>query len=90
MRPDHSFFVDDTLLTLAAVNVGAGLAYLPYFMGDSEPAITRYRAPEPLRDLGLWLLYHRNLRRIKRVRLFRDHMIREVQALSGQFEGRLD
>jgi len=84
----HDFFVDDTLLTLAAVKAGLGLAYLPCFMGDSEPALIRYREPEPRHDLGLWLLYHRDLRRIKRVRLFREHMQREIATVSHLFEGK--
>jgi len=88
-RRDHNFFVDDTLLTLAALKSGVGLAYLPCFMGDREPELMRYRAPEPRHDLGLWLVYHRDLRRIKRVRLFREHMQREIAAVSDQFEGAL-
>ena len=86
---DHNFYVDDTLLTLAALKAGAGLAYLPCFMGDSEPSLLRFRAPEPRHDLGLWLVYHRDLRRTKRVRLFREHMQREIADLRDLFEGRL-
>lgn len=74
----HNFFVDDTLLTLAALGQGAGLAYLPCFMGDSDPSLVRFRPPERQHDLGLWLLYHRDLRRTKRVRLFREFMQAEV------------
>jgi len=84
---DHNFYVDDTLLTLAALRVGAGLAYLPCFMGDSEPSLVRVRAPEPRHDLGLWLVYHRDLRRARRVQLFREHMQREFADLRGLFEG---
>lgn len=86
---DHNFYVDDTLLTLAAIKAGAGLAYLPCFMGDTEPSLVRFRPPEPQHDLGLWLVYHRDLRRIKRVRLFREHMQREISDLCALFEGRL-
>ena len=86
---DHNFYVDDTLLTLAALKAGPGLAYLPCFMGDSEPSLLRFRAPEPRHDLGLWLVYHRDLRRTKRVRLFREHMQREIADLRDLFEGRL-
>ena len=86
---DHNFYVDDTLLTLAALKAGAGLAYLPCFMGDSEPSLTRFRQPEPRHDLGLWLVYHRDLRRTKRVRLFREHMQREIANLRALFEGQL-
>jgi DNA-binding transcriptional LysR family regulator len=85
----HNFYVDDTLLTLAALKAGAGLAYLPCFMADGEETLVRFRDPEPRHDLGLWLLYHRDLRRTKRVRLFREHMQREVDKVRHVFEGRL-
>lgn len=85
---DHALFVDDTLLTLAALRHGAGLAYLPCFMGDADPALVRFAQPEPRHDLGLWLLYHRDLRRTQRVRLFREHLLREFADLAPVFEGR--
>jgi len=86
---DHNFYVDDTLLTVAALRAGAGLAYLPCFMGDSDPTLARFRAPEDKHDLGLWLVYHNDLRRTKRVRLFREHMQREIPDLRPLFEGRM-
>lgn len=85
----HNFYVDDTLLTLAALKAGAGLAYLPCFMGDSEPSLVRFRPPEAMHDLGLWLVYHRDLRRTKRVRLFREHMQREIEEQRALIEGLL-
>ncbi len=84
---EHNFFVDDTLLTVAALRQGAGLAYLPCFMGDGDPSLVRFCPPEGKHDLGLWLLYHRDLRRAKRVRLFREHMLREVAEVAALFEG---
>jgi len=84
---DHNFYSDDTLLTLAALKAGAGLAYLPCFMGDGEPSLQRYREPEQQHDLGLWLVYHRDLKRIKRVRLFREHMQREIANITPKLEG---
>ena len=84
---DHNFFVDDTLLTVAALRDGAGLAYLPCFMGDSEPSLVRFCPPERQHDLGLWLLYHRDHRRTKRVRLFREHMLQGVADIAALFEG---
>lgn len=84
---DHNFYVDDTLLTLSALRAGAGLAYLPCFMGDSDPSLVRFRDPEEQHDLGLWLVYHRDLRRTKRVRLFREHMQREIDDVRALFKG---
>ncbi|QPC91863.1 LysR family transcriptional regulator [Mesorhizobium sp. INR15] len=88
--PDHqhNFFVDDTLLTLAALKQGLGLAYLPCFMGDSAEQLERFREPDPAHDLGLWLLYHPDLRRTKRVRVFREHMMARIRDQSALFEGR--
>ncbi|SFR54122.1 transcriptional regulator, LysR family [Marinobacter daqiaonensis] len=86
---DHCFFVDDTLLTVAALEQGLGLAYLPCFMGDCNPLLARFSAPEPEHDLGLWLLYHPDLRESRRVRVFRDHMKLEVAAQTALFLGAL-
>lgn len=87
-QADHSFQVDDTSLTLAALKEGLGVGFLPCFMGDSDPGLERFREPEVQHNLGLWLLYHPDLRNTKRVTLFRDHMQREIQALAARFEGR--
>ncbi|MCI2398552.1 LysR family transcriptional regulator [Aliiroseovarius subalbicans] len=84
---DHSFVVDETSLTAAALKVGLGVGYLPCFLGDSDPALTRYREPEIQHNLGLWLLYHRDLRNTKRVTLFREHMQREIKSVAVLFEG---
>lgn len=85
----HNFYVDDTLLTVAALRENQGLAYLPCFMGDADPALERFADPDPQHDLGLWLLYHRDLSRTERVRRFRRHMVREIAKVEDIFEGRL-
>jgi len=86
-EPDHSFWVDETSLTLAALREGLGVGFLPCFIGDQDPALTRFREPERRHDLGLWLLYHRDLRNTKRVILFREHMQRETKPLASLFAG---
>lgn len=84
---DHSFCVDDTSLTVAALKEGLGVGFLPCFLGDNESSLVRFREPEKKHELGLWLLYHRDLKRTKRVILFRQHMQREIEALSSVFDG---
>jgi DNA-binding transcriptional LysR family regulator len=86
-RTHHEFCSDDMLLTVAAMKDGLGVAYLPCFLGDSDPVLTRFRQPEKKHDLGLWLLYHRDLRNNKRVILFREHMRREIRGAVALFEG---
>lgn len=87
LNGDHSFVVDDTSLTAAAIKEGMGVGFLPCFIGDSDPNLERLREPEEEHNLGLWFLYHRDLRRTKRVILFREHMQREMNAIRHLFEG---
>lgn len=84
----HGFYLDDTLLTRAALREGLGLAYLPCFMGDTDPELARYCDPETRHDLGLWLLFHPDLRQTARVLRFRDHMVEKIEPLKPLFEGR--
>lgn len=88
-KAEHEFYVDDTSLTLAALKEGLGVGFLPCFLGDSDPELARFHAPQSEHELGLWLLYHRDLRNTKRVLLFRQHMQREIKHSAAMFEGAL-
>lgn len=85
---NYTMMVDDTALTVAALKEGLGVGYLPCFLADPDPNLTRYQAPLPRHDLGLWLLYHRDLKNTRRVQVFREHMQREIKPLVGLFEGK--
>jgi len=85
----QNFFVDDTLLTVAALKQHMGVAYLPCFMGDREPELERFCAPDPQLNLGLWILFHPDLRRTARVLAFRDYMADEVKLQKDLFAGNL-
>ncbi len=87
-QAEHEFYVDETSLTLAALKEGLGVGFLPCFLGDSDPDLARFREPEKQHELGLWLLYHRDLRNTKRVTLFREHMQREIKQAAALFEGK--
>ncbi|WP_439106191.1 substrate-binding domain-containing protein [Congregibacter sp.] len=84
----HSLCVDETSLTIAAIREGLGLGFLPCFIGDSDPDLMRFREPEIQHHLGLWLLYPRDLRDTKRVKVFREHIQREISKVAHLFEGR--
>ncbi|MEP4196647.1 MAG: LysR family transcriptional regulator [Aliishimia sp.] len=86
-QADHEFYVDETSLTLAALKQRLGVGFLPCFLGDSDPDLVRFHEPEQRHELGLWLLYHRDLRNTKRVALFREHMQREIKQAAALFEG---
>jgi DNA-binding transcriptional LysR family regulator len=84
----HRFYVDDTLLTQAALREGMGVSILPCFMGDPDPALARYTEPRPEWDLGLWILLHPDLKRTARVLAFRDHMVEDIEGQRALFAGR--
>jgi molybdate transport repressor ModE-like protein len=85
----HNFFVDDTLLTIAALKQHIGVAYLPCFMGDSDPDLERFCAPDPQMNLGLWILFHADLKRTARVLAFRDYMVGEIKLKEELFAGNM-
>lgn len=86
-QAEHSIYVDETSLTAAALREGLGVGYLPCFMGDTDPVLVRYHEPQKQHELGLWFLYHRDLRNTKRVTLFREHMQQEIKKAITLFEG---
>ena len=64
------------------------MAWLPCFMGDSEPQLRRYTEPEAAHDLGLWLLIHPDLKNTARVIAFKEHMLAAIRARADCFAGR--
>ncbi len=84
----HRFFVDDTLLTQAALREGMGISILPCFMGDTDPGLQRYSGPRPEWNLGLWILLHPDLRRTARVLAFREYITDAIAARNDLFEAR--
>ncbi len=85
----QNIYVDDTLLTAAALKQHIGVAYLPCFMGDTDQELVRVCPPDPQMKLGVWLLFHQDLKRTARVLAFRDHMIEEMKQQAHLLEGLL-
>ncbi len=84
-----NFCVDEPLITQETVRQGLGLAVLPCHMGDRDPDLARYMEPLPEMDLDLWLLYHRDLKRTERVRVFREFIAAEFETIGDLLEGKL-
>jgi DNA-binding transcriptional LysR family regulator len=81
----------NTLLgMLAAAEAGLGLAALPCFLSDGTVGLRQVRPPLDELATDLWLLTHRDLRRVARVRAFMDFSDRELRRISSTFEGRSD
>jgi DNA-binding transcriptional LysR family regulator len=63
--------------------LGAGLAVLPRPLGDSAPGIQRIELDEDPPSRTQWLGYHRDLRRLPRLRALADLLIARIPALAS-------
>ncbi len=70
-----------------AARAGMGLAALPCFMGDGDPALRRVGDPMPELETGLWALTHRDLRQTARIRAFLDAVGEAMGELRPLLEG---
>jgi DNA-binding transcriptional LysR family regulator len=71
---------------MAAVEAGAGIAVLPCFLGDGSRSLRRIGKPSDVVHYDLWLLVHRELRQVARIRAVHDF----VAALVAENAARLD
>lgn len=71
-----------------AVRAGAGLAVLPCYLGDPDPALQRVGGIIEDVTVDQWLLVHRDLRGLPRVRAVMDALIDLFQRHKPLLEGR--
>ena len=62
-----------------AAYCGGGLALLPRFRADREPALRRIAAPAPVAAAEIWLGVHRDNRQVPRVRTVLDCIAEAVR-----------
>lgn len=67
--------VNNWLVLHEAVRAGAGLAVLPCYLGDGDPALCRAGPVIPQVAAEEWLLVHRDLRVLPRVRAVMDALV---------------
>jgi DNA-binding transcriptional LysR family regulator len=79
--------VNNWLVLQQVVAAGAGIAVLPCYLGDADPGLQRLGAP--LSEVGAdqWLLVHRDLRDLPRVRRVMDSLVRLFQEERAALEG---
>jgi DNA-binding transcriptional LysR family regulator len=63
---------------LEAVARGIGIGLFPCFLGDSDPELERLSKGEPSEPRAVWMVIHRDLRRVAKIRLVAD-------AIAGAF-----
>jgi DNA-binding transcriptional LysR family regulator len=80
--------VNNWLVLLEAVRTGAGLAILPCYLGGNESVLHRIGTPLDEVAIDQWLLVHRDLRNLPRVRAVMDAVIRLFHEERAVLEGR--
>jgi DNA-binding transcriptional LysR family regulator len=80
--------VNNWLLLREAVRAGAGIAVLPCYLGDVDPALRRIGGVIDEVEADQWLLVHRDLRALPRVRAVMDALVTLFQDERAVIEGR--
>lgn len=89
LTPRVALRVNSMLALAHAVADGVGLGLLPCFMTLRLPALRRLRGPLPDLDESLWLLLHRDLQKVARIRAFLDFMAPRLAAYRPLLEGQV-
>ena len=81
--------VDDMQTMCAMARAGLGAIVVPCYMADPDPGLVRIHG-EPITQAGLdlWLLTHRDVKRVTRIRRFADFIAETILADRDLFEGR--
>ena len=67
--------VNTSRLLYAACVAGLGVAVLPCFGGDADPSLVCLVPPEDVQTLDLWIVVHRDLATMPRVRAVMDYLV---------------
>ncbi|MFT4190086.1 MAG: LysR family transcriptional regulator [Comamonas sp.] len=67
---------------LAAARTGAGVAGLPRFIGDADSDLVRLEHDGDAFARDIWLVVHRDLRRLQPVRLVMEHVVNAISQTS--------
>jgi DNA-binding transcriptional LysR family regulator len=62
-------FSNSTFVQMSAVAAGIGISPMPCFLGDDHPELHRLWPTEPPDLHPVWMIIHRDLRRVARIRL---------------------
>jgi DNA-binding transcriptional LysR family regulator len=79
--------VNNWLLLHETVRAGAGVAVLPCFLGDADPALRRIGQAIKEVSADQWLLVHRDLRVLPRIRAVMDALIELFRDEAAFIEG---
>jgi len=77
----------DSLSLLEAAERGLGATVLPCLLGDASPGLRRITGDAPVVTREIWLLTHRELRHVARVRCVLDWIAETVRAEADALRG---
>ncbi|MDQ8726411.1 LysR family transcriptional regulator [Bradyrhizobium sp. LHD-71] len=80
--------VNSLMALRAAARAGMGVAALPCYLGDADPALRRIHPPLMAMEASLWLLTHPDLRRVARVRTVLDFVAGHLTKQRALIEGK--
>ena len=78
---------NNILTQFAALQAGAGILALPFYMAESVPGLRRVLADQFHLSLDLWLLVHRDLRLVARIDLALDYLSHEIRRDAERLSG---
>lgn len=81
-------FRGNTILSVAAAATeGIGLAVIPTFLGETDPALRRVLPGESIANLDVWTAVHQDVQRIARIRAVLRHIGDVFRARAGILRG---
>jgi DNA-binding transcriptional LysR family regulator len=81
-------FRGNTILSVAtAASEGVGLAVIPCFLGEMDPALRRVLPQETVATLDVWTAVHQDVQRIARIRAVLRHITDVFRARAGMLRG---
>jgi len=80
--------VSETVMRYQAAVDGTGATLLPCHLGDRDPALVRLTGPIPELDEDMYLVVHRDLRRVAAVRRAAQALVRLLKREAGALAGR--
>ena len=78
---------NNILTQFAALQAGAGILALPFYMADSVPGLRRVLPDQFYLALDLWLLVHRDMRLVTRIDLTLDYLSQEIRKDAERLSG---
>ncbi|MFX4223040.1 MAG: hypothetical protein ACMVO3_19940 [Thalassobaculum sp.] len=72
------------------IHDGHGVGVLPCFLGDRDPGLVRLTPILSEVVVDEWLLVHRDMRSLPRIRVVMDALVKLFQDTRTEYEGRIE